>query len=98
MAALVFAAKLKTSGSRSLIARELALLYSESSFEPRWTVHLPGVLNVMSDSLSRLTDPSGKYTIPSALASVKPIAVPSRPESYYTTLAISQSRWAMKRW
>ena len=98
MAALALAAKLKASGSRGLIARELALLYSESSFEPRWTVHLPGVLNVIPDALSRLTDPSGKYEIPAALASVKPIAVPNRPESYYATLAISQSRWAMKRW
>ena len=98
MAALVLAAKLKASGSRSLIARELALLYSESSFEPRWTVHLPGVLNIIPDALSRLTDPSGKYQIPAALACVKPIAVPSRPESYYTTLAISHSRRAEKRW
>ena len=98
MAALVLAAKLKASGSRSLIARELALLYSESSFEPRWTVHLPGVLNIVPDALSRLTDPSGKYQIPAALACVKPIAVPSRQESYYTTLAISHSRRAEKRW
>ena len=85
MAALALAAKMKGKASK-LIARELALAMSSSSFAPRFVEHVPGVMNSISDALSRLTDPTKPYHIPEVLAGIRREVVPQRGESYYTTL------------
>ena len=91
------AARLKGKGSRALIARELALLYSESSYEPSWLMHLPGVLNVAADALSRISDPTKRYDIPKILHSARRDEAPLRDQTFYTTLMASQSRRAKRK-
>ena len=53
IAALTLASQLKASGARRKIAKELALVYSQATFEPDLVTHIPGVMNVTPDSLSR---------------------------------------------
>ena len=62
--ALILLSKLKTTSARNaIIAREFALDLGDASFAPRIIEHIPGVTNVICDSLSRLLDDSGKYKI-----------------------------------
>ena len=57
---------------------------------PRHIVHVPGVMNVWADALSRLDDPHGRYSIPAPLVSV-PRATPApRTVAFYATLAAEQ--------
>ena len=83
--ALVMTSKLKITSSE-LIAQELALLLSEASYMPRHVVHVPGVLNAWADALSRLSDPSRKYTIPAELRDV-PRAFPTRRSERFLFLS-----------
>ena len=84
--ALAMTAKLKITASQT-IARELALLLSETAFQPRVIQHLPGVMNGFADSLSRLFQPGGNFTIPAQLAQCKRLYPPRRCVNFYTTLA-----------
>ena len=86
MTALTAAAKLKCATS-PLLGRELSMLYTSASFEPTIVEHLPGAMNSMADTLSRLSEPGSRKTIPPALAGVPRAAVPTRIPSYYLTLA-----------
>ena len=86
ISALVMASKLKITSSQ-LIAREVALELSEAAFMPRHVVHVPGVMNVWADALSRLSSPRGHYAVPARLLSV-PCAEPAkRTVAFYSTLA-----------
>ena len=85
MAALALAAKMNGKASK-IISRELALAMSASSFAPRFVEHVPGVMNSISDALSRLTDPTKPYNIPEVLLGVRREIVPVRDENYFTTL------------
>ena len=85
ISALVMASKLKITSSR-LIAQEVALELSEAAFMPKHIIHVPGVMNVWADSLSRLSDPRRHYRVPAPLVSV-PCAFPGqRAAAFYTTL------------
>ena len=86
ISALVMASKLKVTAS-TLIAQELALILSEASYMPRHVVHVPGAMNAWADALSRLEDPTRRYTVPAALRDT-PRAFPCvRSSRYYSTLA-----------
>ena len=86
ISALVMASKLKITSSR-LISCEVALELSEAAFMPRHVIHVPGVMNVWADALSRLDDHRGNYRVPAALRGV-PRAIPAqRTAAYYSTLA-----------
>ena len=86
ISALVMAAKLKITSSR-LIACEVALELSEAAFMPRHVVHVPGVMNIWADVLSRLGDNRSQYRVPAELKGV-PRAYPAkRAAEFYTTLA-----------
>ena len=85
-AALTLVTKLKAKGTRSIIAKELGLLYAESSYEPRLADHIPGVFNGLADCLSRLTSPDGAYSVPESLRAVSRTFIPSRPRSWYRSL------------
>ena len=86
--ALAMSAKLKITAS-TVISRELALLLSETSFQPRVIEHLPGVMNSHADALSRLWQPDAKFRIPDDLAKCKRLHPPRRDASYYSTLALT---------
>ena len=87
MSALALAAKLKETGKSHLISRGLALKYSAATFLPRYVEHLPGIVNVAADALSRLHDPSGRYEVPAELRHLQPTPLPLRTEVYDHTLA-----------
>ena len=61
ISALVMASRLKVTTSQ-LIARELAMTLSEAHFMPRHVVHVPRVVNVWADALSRLDEPHVRYS------------------------------------
>ena len=86
ISALVMASKLKITSSK-LIAQELALDLSEAAFMPKHVTHVPGVMNVWADALSRLSDPRGHYRVPPQLLSVARSVPSRRSAAFYTTLA-----------
>ena len=91
MTALTAAAKLKRNTS-PLSGRELSTLYTSSSFEPAMVEHLPGMMNNMADTLSRLSEPGTSKSLPLALAKVPRATAPLRVPSYYLTLAANASK------
>ena len=54
MAALILVARMKSNAS-PLIAKEVAYAMSRAAFQPRLIVHVPGVMNFIADTLSRLS-------------------------------------------
>ena len=88
IAALFLGAQMKAKAS-NLIAREVALVYSESSFEPRVFVHLPGVANVLADHLSRMSAPGYPDNIPAELEGVLQAHTPVRKKDWYKILPTS---------
>ena len=95
--ALTLASQLKGKKGRGIIAREIALIYSESCYEPRRLTHVPGVVNCVPDALSRLVDPSGNYTLPTQLANLTPTTTPRRDTGWYRTLQPRQGMRGSKR-
>ena len=70
-----------------VISKEVALLYSETSFEPRRFDHIPGIANGLADELSRLCEPGSPGTLPEDLRKIEPTIVPIRKKAYYRVLA-----------
>ena len=72
------------------MGREVAWVYTEAAYHPRYVRRVLGVTNAMADALSRLTDNSKTYAAPALLANVAPTQVPIRSRSWYKTLAATQ--------
>jgi hypothetical protein len=70
----------------NLIAREIALDLSDASFQPSMVEHVPGIMNVAADELSRKFEPGRPFSLPVVLAAAKHTVVPLRTTSYYRTL------------
>ena len=87
-AALSIAAKLKVAKNSSLIGKEMAWIYTQAAFHPRYVQHVPGVTNVLADALSRITDPTKKYKIPAELKHITMSQAPLRTTNYYRTLSV----------
>ena len=86
ISALAMSSKMKIRAS-PLIAKEIALLYSEAAHEPRIFEHVPGVANVLADALSRIYEPGTDKKLPPQLSSAKKIQVPRRSRTWYKSLA-----------
>jgi hypothetical protein len=70
-----------------LIAREMALDIGEAVYAPDISEHLPGVANMVADSLSRKFETGVlDWNVPAFLLRVPEIVVPVRDRSYYRTL------------
>ena len=89
LSALYMAARMKSKAS-PLINRNIALVYSRASFEPRFVEHIPGVANSLADGLSRLYEPDSHYVLPEALSELTPTPLPRRNRSYYDSLSAAQ--------
>ena len=87
--ALTLATKRKCVGRSNFSAREVAMIYGETSFQPRCVERHPGVVNTVADALSRLSGPNVKYKIPQQLSHVQPTPVPVRSERLCATLDIA---------
>ena len=82
-----------------LVAREMALELAESPFQPEIRAsHLPGISNVVADSLSRRWDPrySSSWRPPSLLSVASEVRVPQRDDLYFRTLFSASSGPAEK--
>ena len=84
--ALAMGSKMKIRAS-PLIAKEIALLYSEAAHEPRIFEHVPGIANVLADALSRAFEPGTDKELPPQLSGAKEIHVARRTSTWYKTLA-----------
>ena len=72
ISALSMGSKMKIRSS-PLIAKDIALLYSEAAREPRIFEHAPGVANVVADALSRAFEPGVDFKLPPQLATARRI-------------------------
>jgi hypothetical protein len=85
--ALTLVQKLKATGvGPRIIARELALIYANTAFEPTTVVHTPGVCNNIADALSRRFEPGKKFILPAFLTGVPETVLPTRDYSFWLTL------------
>ena len=89
MSALTLVAKLKRIEHSDIIAREVAMVYSKASFQPRRIDHHLGIVNMVADSLSRLSDTTSGSAVPELLAHLQPTPVRLRSEPFYSTLSTS---------
>ena len=87
ISALVMSLKLKTTGhGTSIIAREMALDIAQSEYRPDVAEHIPGIDNVLADTLSRKFMPESGFEVPPQLQHVQEHVLPSRTRDYYRTL------------
>ena len=84
--ALAMGSRMKIRAS-PLIAKEIALLYSEAAHEPRIFEHVPGVANILADALSRAFEPGTDKELPPQLSGATQVHVARRRRSWYKTLA-----------
>ena len=85
--ALTLVAKLVARGvGTNLVARELALDLSESPFRPRVVSHIPGLVNVVADILSRNFAPGSSFKVPALLAGVPRASLATRTPSWWRAL------------
>ena len=89
LSALYMAARMKSKAS-PLTNKEVALIYSRASFEPRFVEHIPGIANSLANGLSRLHEPNSQYVLPEALSRLSPTPLPRRDRSYYDSLSAKQ--------
>ena len=69
------------------IAREVAMVYAESPFEPRAFQHIPGVANGIAGPLSRMYEHGFNLTLPEELFGIVPTVAPERTKKWYTVVA-----------
>jgi len=69
----------------NIIAKELALDMAEAVYRPTLVEHLPGVMNIAADALSRLFIPGKNYVVPSCLARSTRVDPPERDSGYFRT-------------
>ena len=80
VAALTMVASMHTRSPQvAVVARELALTFSESCVRPQVVKHTPGVANKLADILSRRFQPGVHFVVPQAL--VRVLEVPIRPRT-----------------
>ena len=88
LSTLFMGAQMRSKAS-PLVSKEVALLYSESAFEPRIFQHLPGITNRMADIVSRLSEPGNMKELPIELHDITPTVVPIRTKKWYRILSTS---------
>ena len=86
MADFTLASQLKASGPRRRIAKELALVYARAVFEPDIVEHIPGVMNVTPDSLSRRYQSPG-WCPPASRREARDISSVRRNASWWVSLS-----------
>ena len=72
-------------GALKAIAKEVAMVLSESPYRPASAMHIPGLTNTLADALSRKFEPSDAiWVLPKELEGVTEVKLPTRTASYYT--------------
>ena len=70
----------------AIIARELALDIAAASYSPDFMEHVPGIANVIADTLSRKHQPAKVYQLPLLLRNVTEHLVGSRDKDWWLSL------------
>ena len=89
--ALNVADSLKSSGPAiGLIAREIALLFGNSTHRPVWRTHIPGISNKLADKLSRRHQPtdgttSSRFSTPDIVKHLEETKLEKRDVKYYAS-------------
>ena len=87
MSALSMVAKMQPkSPTLAIIARELALDIAAASYSPDFMEHVPGIANVIADTLSRKHQPAKTYQLPLLLRNVTEHSVGSRDQDWWLSL------------
>ena len=87
MAALSTICKMQTSShALGIIAREIALDTADEIYEPQIASHVPGIANVVADTLSRRFDPAKVYSVPPPLAHAVEVQPEARTGGWWRTL------------
>ena len=79
------------SKAMSVIAREYALDLGQAQWRPDVATHIPGLTNVICDTLSRRFDPHKKFVLPSLLTAAKAVLPPPRTDTWWKTLHRAKS-------
>ena len=88
--ALAALSALKGKGSLTVIAQEFALDIGDSEFVPAGFLHIPGVSNVISDALSRYSDPKKQpWQLPVQLRHLERTALEKRTRDWWKTLRLA---------
>eukprot|EP00439_Symbiodinium_sp_Y106_P060007 s2027_g8.t2 len=66
-----------------IVAREIALDFSRSSYRPSWYEHIPGVANTVADILSRRYQPDKQFALPGLLRHAREVTAPIRDDSFF---------------
>ena len=75
MAAMTMVASMHTRSPQiAVVARELALTFSESCVRPQVVKHTPGVANRLADILSRRFQPGVHFVVPQAFVGVPEVS------------------------
>ena len=74
--------------SVATVSREIALDIAENVYRPTVVAHLPGVMNVTADKLSRLHAPGSDGKVPSHLDADCRAFPPSRIQGFYRALGV----------
>ena len=84
VSALTVLIKFKAAGrGPSIVAREIALEYAQSTYAPTLAQHVSGLANSTCDILSR---PEQGRPLPDCLRSAQHVSVPSRDASWFRTV------------
>jgi len=79
----------------AIIGQEMALAFASAAIPPVIAQHIPGVANVMADTLSRQHQPGKAGPLPQLLRQARAREVPARDDSYYMLIdkfAVPNSR------
>mgnify|MGYP000034547704 CR=1 FL=1 len=72
-------------GALKAIAKEVAMVLSESPYRPASALHIPGLTNTLADALSRKFEPGEtNWILPKELEDVTEVKLTTRTADYYT--------------
>jgi hypothetical protein len=81
--------KLRSSNpSMNAVAAEVALDLAAHVYEPLMITHIPGVSNVIPDTLSRMFQPGTDYSLPMQLTQAIRVPAPARDRTFWLVGAL----------
>ena len=87
VAAMTMVASMHTRSPQiAVVARELALTFSESCVRPQVVKHTPGVANRLADILSRRFQPGVHFVFPQAFDGVPEVSIRPRTMDFYRSV------------
>lgn len=89
IASLCMLAKMQPhSPQLGIVARELALDISDATYSPDIVEHIPGIVNIGADALSRMSDPNKEVTLPSYLTDATRHVCSRRDKSWWRSVEV----------